>query len=478
MLSETSCIMKLSEDALTNTRTPSLGHPCSEESDNHVPGHYVRYLPDRSGLTMAAIPNSTSIKILPVTREAILVPHRPCGRAGGYRGGRGRGSLLRAGVMGALVGALIVPRQGVAQTMTVESGANPWQVPGYARLTVRPREMIQPTTNPPAGVYVLDSVPDYWVTVPPQCAGAHRCPLWVFLPNGNSDAQYIAEEIGPPAIHNGIILLTLTAYYPKFLDAGLKEVFQGFAIDLDRVAISGHCASSDVAMRFAVDNVGLFSRALGISPFVANLAGLDPKDKRLQLFGDDGLAEGGHDDEVELARARGYSVKRVTGWRRHELQFENEAFLGYLLQQSWAIPDPANWPKPQVVAEPLPELTSEAIQRLTTFWTKFMQEPDSIRITARRAHLREVALPGRNAASLPMADMPALAARYPSVAAALTQAGLTAEQHDAYRVAVAATVSPWKGVPLTPTLAKNLEFVKAHPDEMNALWDSGMFWTP
>jgi hypothetical protein len=92
-----------------------------------------------------------------------------------------------------------------------------------------------------------------------------------------------------------------------------------------------------------------------------------------------------------------------------------------------------------VVADPLPVLTTTAITQMTTFWTRFMQEPESIRTTARRAHLREVAVPlgeGEEQVSVVMVDMVALAAQSPSVAADLQTAGFTAQQHDAYRVAL------------------------------------------
>jgi hypothetical protein len=48
---------------------------------------------------------------------------------------------------------------------------------------------------------------------------------------------------------------------------------------------------------------------------------------------------------------------------------------------------------PQVVADPLPILTTEALAHMTAFWTRFQQEPESIKTTARRAHLREASVP-------------------------------------------------------------------------------------
>ena len=97
--------------------------------------------------------------------------------------------------------------------------------------------------------------------------------------------------------------------------------------------------------------------------------------------------------------------------------------------------------------------------------------------------------------TLLMVDMPALAARQPSVAAALQAAGLTAQQHDAYRVALASAkltglgeqggepdARSWRVEP-TSTLGKNVAFVHAHPDETAAFaWGDAtgtrMWYTP
>jgi hypothetical protein len=100
---------------------------------------------------------------------------------------------------------------------------------------------------------------------------------------------------------------------------------------------------------------------------------------------------------------------------------------------------------------------------------------------ARRAHLREVVVPvGTERPSVVMMDLPALAAQYPSVAADLKQAGLTAQQHDALRVALVnayATQSVGKEMaapdPSSP-VAKNLAFLDAHPDELQALAQAGV----
>ena len=84
-------------------------------------------------------------------------------------------------------------------------------------------------------------------------------------------------------------------------------------------------------------------------------------------------------------------------FRGREPQAEDYAVWGRWLQESWALPDRAARPAPTVVVQPyedLPQLTPEVLRQMTTFWTSFQQEPESIRTTARRAHVREVVVPG------------------------------------------------------------------------------------
>jgi len=103
-----------------------------------------------------------------------------------------------------------------------------------------------------------------------------------------------------------------------------------------------------------------------------------------------------------------------------------------------------------------------------------------------------------------MVDMPALAAKYPPVAIALKAVGLTPEDHDVYRAALAGTfaygtafnqprveelarrgirpgrtrisadsVMAFLGVTPTSPWATNLAFMTAHPDEFTKLEGSG-----
>jgi hypothetical protein len=76
--------------------------------------------------------------------------------------------------------------------------------------------------------------------------------------------------------------------------------------------------------------------------------------------------------------------------------------------------------------------------------------------------------------SLMTVDMAALAATYPSVAAALKAAGLTARQEEGYRIALlgakATRAVPEAGTPIASSVqGRNLAFLEAHQDELTAV---------
>jgi hypothetical protein len=214
----------------------------------------------------------------------------------------------------------------------------------------------------------------------------------------------------------------------------------------------------------------------------------DPRNKRVEFFFGSGLLD--YPGAIfPMARAQqqvGYPVKLRINPRDHGHQDEDYEFFACWLQENWVAPDPAARPAPPPVADPLPVLTPEALAQMTTFWTRFTQQPDSILFTARRAHLREVTVPvGKERPSVVLVDMPALASQYPSVAAALKEAGLTALQHDAYRAALISAMVAVLGdsvpspevlkatrivaPPTTTVEGKNIAFLGEHWDELQAL---------
>jgi hypothetical protein len=367
-----------------------------------------------------------------------------------------------------------------ALVVSAVSGRLDAQRAGDARLTVR-RSMATDTTNPAAGEYPLQAPGDMIVTVPQQCAGTHRCPLFLMLPGGGIPAQQMTDWLGPVAKKYGYILLTATEYEPTQIDSAMKETFARFAIDTTKIAVVGRCASGGAGMQFGIDNLDVFNRIASVSGAIP-LDGLDPKNTTAQFLIDRGFAEAdGSFQAVEELRHGGHPVTQVLALRGHEHQMEDYDFVGHWLHESWTQPNPATRPKPQVVADPLPALTSEVMTKMTTFWTSFAQEPDSIRVTARRATLHEVVVPIGTATPIVwMSDMVALAKQYPSVAANLKQAGMTAEQEQAYRVAlisaqVSKSTNDEPGTPAANSIAaKNLEFLNGHLEELRTLRDAGI----
>ena len=149
----------------------------------------------------------------------------------------------------------------------------------------------------------------------------------------------------------------------------------------------------------------------------------------------------------------------------------------------------ASWTAPQAASRDFVAstivLTTEVVAKMTAFWNRFRQVPESIRTTARQAHQQPFFIAvGPDRVSLTMVAMPALAAQYPSVVAALKAAGLTAEQPDAYRLALISTSVARQAGKLDSTLAptsvlgENIAFMKAHRNAFKLLGATGMWCTP
>lgn len=419
---------------------------------------------------------------------------------------------------------------GVAQALPAQTPAE------SGHLTVRPYEMATATQTTRTGEFPLDSLLGNLIYVPERCAGTRRCPLLIGMfgdtpSNVIFSLREVADEYGiivlapNPAIGVGWSVpdprfpnSTEPSAQPdqkmidnaalKNVDAALKQVLQRFAIAPDKIALLGRCAGGPASSVWGGDNLEVFSRILAVSGGYPPTATVKPPNKTTEFFLDAGLLEsyGNFRTAQELRRA-GHRVKHVLGLRGHEHQREDYAFIARWLQESWATPDPAARSAPSIVADPLPLLTPEAVVQMTAFWENFMREPDSIKTTARQAYLREVVVPiGEERPSVVMVDMAALAAKYPSVSAGLKKAGLTARQHDAYRVALISAsvardvthkVSPtdsaaavkyhtfieWRNTPVivveaTSVLGKNMAFMEAHSNELEALAATNMWNTP
>ncbi len=365
------------------------------------------------------------------------------------------------------------------------------------RLAIRPRDMATGTRTDRAGRYMLDTPNKDAVYVPQQCIGTQRCPLIVFLwPMTGVNAESIWQWLGPVADKYGMIILGPGVWSSQMdstrngSDVAMKHVLTTFAIDPDKIAMIGRCATGNVALGFGNMNMDVFSR---IGSFTAD-AGDPPvrsPEQTTEYYLSTAITENAGYDGAQQLQRKGYRVKHVTNFRKHEHQVEDYDFMGRWLQESWSTPDLSARSVPYVFTRPAPLLTIDAIGKLTAFWTRFMQEPESIQTAARRAYVREVVVPvGANEqTSLLMVEMPALAAKYPSVAKALQDAELTAQEHDAYRAALVSaritenvsenfSTSLIGPVEKMSVLGQNVEFMAAHPDELQALAATKMWDTP
>ncbi len=349
-------------------------------------------------------------------------------------------------------------------------------------LTVQPREAATGTQNPAAGEYPMGPDSNVIVSIPPQCVGVRRCPLLVALPGGGQPASVMTSWIHPVADRYGFILMAPneeTTYDASTMDAALKDVLKRFAIDPAKIAISGRCASGATGMRYGIDNLHVFSRIASISGG-ASTHGLDPQNTTTEFLLDAGYRESaGNFAAVNELRKGGHPVRHTVTLRGHEHQGDDYGFLGRWLSESWA--KPATRPGAPAVIDPLPQLTTDAVARLITFWTIFFKEPDSIRTTGRQAYIRDVVAPvGTERPVVPMTDMAALAARYPTVAAALKSAGLTGQEHDAYRTAIITAMVAQSSedavgnIDSNSVLAQNIAFLTEHADELETLASAGI----
>ena len=399
-----------------------------------------------------------------------------------------------AGVV--VLGMLLAPGRGTAQ------GAQNTNI----RLMWRPRAMATGTRTAQSGTFPISDGSSLYV--PPKCVGSRRCPLMIDYADGDPYRKMATMQRG---VDEFGILLLMTPFSggtvaEDRLTAVVQQVLAQYAVDPDKIAIS------DVPLALANPNV--FNRTYVIygTPGTT-MRQPDPRNPRVEIFEDAGVTADYRFvfttvAEMAKLRAQGYSTKQWLGLRAHGfIDAESYSYRGYgpdatfyflarWLDESWRIPDPAARPRPALVADPLPLLTPKAMTQMLTFWGSFQQEPDSICRAARQRHLREVLVPvGPKEAppSTGMVDMAALVAEVPTVAAKLKAVGLTAQQHDAYRLALlsaivlaaaqnrAAAVDQWHPslvVDGNSVMGHNVAFVLAHSDDLLALEQTAIWMTP
>lgn len=429
-------------------------------------------------------------------------------------------------IITALAMALAISTAAAQDTNTVIATA--------PRLSVRPHEMVIGTETKRAGTQVIPGVRGY-LYVPTRCLGKRRVPLLVDLNAGGENAHATIQAHNWYADEYGMILFAPNQYYPgewdviigpgtvfsetdngllvaqfpehdvRNIDRGMKYILQHYAIDPDRIALIGGSDGGNYAYFLGTSNLDIFSR---IAPGSAATPLVDtgPKNPAAQFFISGGLSDalsgsGLPHMMLKMAQAlrhEGNPVKTVMRLGGHgETRADDILMLNWIIN-SWANPNITMQVPSPIDSDPV--LTVDALKRMTVFWTRFMQEPDSVLTDGRVAHEREIYLSlAGEPTSVLLTDMAALAARYPSVAADLQAAGLTAKQEDAYRTAMVRVRCAWvggvvPGVPMdtlpfaknipfktiapTSVLGQNVAFRRAHAGEFKALAATGMWATP
>jgi dienelactone hydrolase len=291
----------------------------------------------------------------------------------------------------------------------------------------------------------------------------------------------------------------------RIIDSAMKQVLATEAIDPHRIAVLGFSNGGGYALFLGRSNEDIFSRVVSLSA-AGPYDGTGPKNPQTQYAVSGGIAELGGISMLmlrqtlklaQVLRREGHAVMTLVGLRGHEDLIADEDVVWAWLKHSWA--DPRITAHPPMPADSDPVLTVAAMHKMTAFWTRFTHEPDSILNVGRMAHQEQrwMAL-GDQPASVITTNMVALAQAYPSVAADLKAAGLTAHQEAAYRVAilrvgfvraggiVPGPPDPYQTEvgndlsygPITPNsvLAKNLAFRASHNAEFAVLSKTGM-WT-
>jgi predicted esterase len=340
------------------------------------------------------------------------------------------------------------------------------------RLTVRPRTMANSAKTTAAGLTELAGFPGYFVYVPQACVGK-RCPLVLVLPGGGGNGKEAINRATPFAKQYGIIVLAANARVPgqwdlikgntdgtvdfnvttsgihvtqftswdvPTIDSALHRVLATHAIIPEQIGLLGFSDGGSYGLFLGRNNQDVFSRVAALSALVP-FDGGGPAVPTTQFFLSAGVAEKEGlmvPQTLRVGRSlqqAGHPVTIMFSLRTHFDMEHEDAYPWRWLAQSWA--KPAVSMQPTLPADSDAILTLPALQHMTAFWTRFMQEPSSVIDDGRIAHEK---LYGMAIGNIPVSvltiDMPALAAAYPSVAADLKAAGLTAVQEDAYRRAL------------------------------------------
>lgn len=287
---------------------------------------------------------------------------------------------------------------------------------------------------------------------------------------------------GPRGLKQAIVAGPFDDADVRNIDAALKQVLRQFAIDPDKIALTGFSYGGSYALFLGRHNLDVFSRIASLSP-TADWGGTGPQDTTTEFAISTGIGDAGEIMQVALRttqelRGAGHLVKPLLGLRTHRRLMGEDGQVWRWLRESWAMPDTAARSASDATAGPSPILTTDALERMTTFWQSLAREPDSVQAavfdTIQAHELVPVAVGRPRMWVSNVADLPAIVATYPSVAADLERANLTAEQVQTYRAAfISARATRQSGavrqVALASALAKNVAFVGAHETKVMAL---------
>jgi predicted esterase len=388
------------------------------------------------------------------------------------------------------------------------------------------------TQNAKAGLTPIAGYEGYYVYVPASVVGTKRVPLIMVVHGGGRSAdrelpwaQTLADKYGvivfaptstidgrwdiipwvrrATQTESGLEVPKLTSVDVPKLDSALHYILHNYAIDPKRIALLGFSDGGSSSLLLGRANEDVFSRIAALSALIP-FHGRGPNVPETQFCVSGGLTEGMIPQTLKMAqvlRHEGHPVMTVLGLRGHVDHPFDEDFIWQWLLKSWDDPKVTARLNSQTLApaDSDPVLTVDALQKMTTFWTKFQQEPDSVLGTGRTTHQQQLKLAlGGEPVSVITTDMRAMAETYPSVAADLKAAGLTVQQEEAYRAAILRVglartggIAPGGNVdamvlgqsipfaPIAPTsvFGKNLAFRQAHDAEFKALSKTGMWVT-
>jgi predicted esterase len=439
--------------------------------------------------------------------------------------------MMSSQFLSTLVASVTLPI--ILAATTVAAQTPEFQTATAPRLTVRPHAIATGTHTDSAGLTELKGFAGYYLYVPSSCVGTQRCPLILLLPGGGRTGSMEIHKFSPLADKYGMIVLAATALQPgrwdvldgarsgtthytkttsgiqvtqfqerdvRTLDSALKQVLASDAIDPDRIALVGFSDGGSYSLFLGRSNQDIFSRVAALSALIPFAGSGGPVVPTTQFVLSGGIAEKMVQQTLKMSqvlRHEGHPVVTLLGLRAHVDRVEDEDFVWDWLKRSWA--DPSITLHPPLPADADPLLTVTVLQKMTTFWGRFVHEPDSVFEAGRLAHQEQLWMSlGDQPASVITTDIPALAAAFPSVAADLQAAGLTAEQEQAYRTAIlrvgfaraggiapgdsnlketiVGSDMPFAPIPPNSVLAENLAFRAAHDAEFKALSRTGM-WT-